>query len=63
MSATKTASILETLELDAATIDSLPEQALSELIGFLEDGSRRRRGDREVARIVDREPFAVDTTA
>ena len=67
MSATKTASVLETLELDAATIDSLPEPALSELIGFLEDGSRRRRrdrdGEREVDRIVAREPLAVDLKA
>lgn len=44
MSATKASSVLETLELDTAIIDSLPEPALSELIGFLEyDGRLRHR--------------------
>lgn len=46
MSATKANSVLETLELDTAIIDSLPEPALSELIGFLEyDGRLHREGD------------------
>lgn len=61
MSATKTASVLETLELDAATIESLPEPALSELIGFLEDGSRRRRREADVT--ADRKRLALDTKA
>lgn len=60
MSATKTVSVLETLELDAATIESLPEPALSELIGFLEDGSRRRR---EAELTGDREPFVLERNA
>jgi hypothetical protein len=45
MSATKASSVLETLELDAAVIESLPEPVLSELIGFIEDGTRWRRRD------------------
>jgi hypothetical protein len=61
MSATKARSVLETLELDAATIESLPEPALSELIGFLEDGSRRRRGEDEL--LGDRGRLALDVEA
>lgn len=34
--AAQTNSVLQSLELDAATIESLPESVLSELIGFLE---------------------------
>ncbi|HVX14671.1 MAG TPA: hypothetical protein VHC22_26015 [Pirellulales bacterium] len=43
MSATKRASILQTLELDAAIIESLPEPVLSELIGFIEYDNRLDR--------------------
>ncbi|HEX7446010.1 MAG TPA: hypothetical protein VF306_00615 [Pirellulales bacterium] len=44
MSATNANSVLETLDLDTAIIDSLPESVLSELIGFIEyDGRLRRR--------------------
>ncbi|HJT33673.1 MAG TPA: hypothetical protein VJ783_16630 [Pirellulales bacterium] len=43
MSATKANSVLETLELDTAIIDTLPEPALSELFGFLEYDGRLHR--------------------
>lgn len=49
MSATKAISVLETLELDTAIIDSLPEPVLSELIGFLEYDGRLQRRERERA--------------
>lgn len=40
MSATKSGSVLQGLELDSSIIDSMPEAVLSELIGFIEYDSR-----------------------
>lgn len=37
MSATNKDSVLRSLDLDAALVESLPEAVWSELIGFLED--------------------------
>ena len=48
MSATKTGSILQTLDLDAATIESLPEPVLSELIGFIEYDNHLDREDEQL---------------
>ena len=45
MSATSKDSILQTLELDAAIIESLSEPVLSELIGFIEYDNRLARED------------------
>ncbi len=52
MSATKRGSILQTLELDAAIIESLSEPVLSELIGFIEYDNR-----------LDREELDADDSA
>jgi hypothetical protein len=40
MSATKSGTVLQSLELDSSIIDSMPEPVLSELIGFIEYDSR-----------------------
>lgn len=40
MGATNRDSILRSLEINAALIDSLPEQVLSDLIGFIEYDNR-----------------------
>jgi hypothetical protein len=40
MSATKTGTVVQVLDLDVAIIESLPESVLSELIGFLEYDNR-----------------------
>ncbi len=47
VSATSANSVLETLDLDTAIIDSLPESVLSELIGFIEYDGRLRQRDEE----------------
>lgn len=52
MSATNANSVLETLELDTALIDSLPESVLSELIGFIEYDGRLRREQEAPSRLV-----------
>ena len=43
MSATKSGSVLQGLELDSSIIDSMPEAVLSELIGFIEYDNRLSR--------------------
>ena len=47
MSATNVNTVLETLELDSAIIEALPESVLSELIGFIEYDGRLRRHQRD----------------
>ncbi len=39
MSATKTSSVLKSLEIDSARVEALSEPDLCELIGFIEDDS------------------------
>jgi hypothetical protein len=56
MSATKSASVLQSLELDSSIIDSLPEAVLSELIGFIEYDSRCRRRDEPGAHCTQEPP-------
>jgi hypothetical protein len=48
MGATRSDTVLQALELDASIIESLPEAALSELIGFIEYDNRLvRRQDEQ----------------
>jgi hypothetical protein len=48
MGATNKGSILQSLELNAALIESLPEAILSELIGFIEYDHRLADEDSDV---------------
>lgn len=63
MGATKPGTVLEALELDAATIESLPEPVLSELIGFIEYDNQLARQDCEQAERRWREMSGSSTNA
>jgi hypothetical protein len=49
MSATRTSSVLKSLEIDSAQVEALSEPDLCELIGFIEDDSRTHTMSRDDA--------------
>ena len=63
MGATKSGTVLQALELDASIIESLPEPALSELVGFIEYDSRLVRRQDEQDEYRYRESVAVGPVA